>query len=338
MASDETLGHAVTDPKRKRLANRPSPVRRLGVLVMAYGGPDSLADVEAYLLDIRGGRPTPPALVEEVRERYRRIGGKSPLRAITEQQTDALRRALAGRGVAAEVTVGMRHWQPRIAAAVRRLADQGVTEAVGVTLAPHYSRRSVGAYQEQVRAAVAATAAAPRFTFVRQFCDHPRFVAAVARDLRCALDALPGGSGARVLLSAHSLPAAWVAEGDPYPEQLSTSAAAVADAARLRSGQWRQCYQSAGARPGAWLGPSLGDEVRSAAADGVRAVLVAPFGFVADHVEILYDIDVELRELGESLGVAVSRTRSLGSDPELIEVLADRVLDAAAAHGADRAG
>ena len=330
-------GHAVTDPKV--LADRPTPVARLGVLVMAYGGPDSLADVEPYLLDIRGGRPTPPALVEEVRERYRRIGGKSPLREITERQADALRQALAGRGVAAAVAVGMRHWQPRIGPAVRRLTEQGVTEAVGVTLAPHYSRRSVGAYQEQVLAAVAATAAAPRFTFVRQFCDHARFVAAVARDLRCALDdAPPGGSGARVLFSAHSLPEAWVADGDPYREQLSTSAAAVAEAARLRPEQWRQCYQSAGARPGAWLGPSLDEEVRAAAADGVRAVLVAPFGFVADHVEILYDIDVELCELGESLGVAVSRTSSLGSDPELIAVLADRVLDAAAAHGADLAG
>ncbi len=304
---------------------------RLGVLVMAYGGPDSLDDIEPYLLDIRGGRPTPPELVEEVRERYRRIGGKSPLREITERQADALREALAGRGVAAAVAVGMRHWEPRIAPAVRRLAEQGATEAVGVTLAPHYSRRSVGAYQEQVRAAADATAAAPRFTFVCQFCDHPRFVAAVARDLRHALDALLDRAGARVLFSAHSLPVAWVGNGDPYPKQLRTSAAAVAAAANLRPGQWRQCFQSAGARPGAWLGPSLDEEVRMAAADGVREVVVAPFGFVADHVEILYDIDIELCELGDSLGVAVSRTRSPGSDPDLIAVLADRVLDARAA-------
>ena len=317
---------------------------RLGVLVMAYGGPDSLADVEPYLLDIRGGRPTPPALVEEVRERYRRIGGKSPLRGITERQAGALCDALRARGVAAHVEVGMRHWQPRIAAAVQRLAACGVTRAVGLTMAPHFSRRSVGAYQEQVRSAASNAAGAPAFTFVSQFCDHPRFTAAVAREVRSALHALPAtqapGAGAasfRVLFSAHSLPEAWVCDGDPYPSQLHASAVDIAAAAGLLPGQWRQCYQSAGARPGAWLGPALDQEVRSAAADGIRHVLVAPFGFVADHVEVLYDIDIELRELGDSLGVGVSRTHSLGSDPELMAALADRVLESAAAE-ADDAG
>ena len=315
---------------------------RLGVLVMAYGGPDSLADVEPYLLDIRGGRPTPPALVEEVRERYRRIGGKSPLREITEQQAAALGAALSGRGVAADVAVGMRHWQPRIAAAVQRLAARGVTRAVGLTMAPHYSRRSVGAYQEQVRAAAGELPDAPRFTFVSHFCDHPRFTAAVAREVCAALRALPEPSAAapdrpgfRVLFSAHSLPEAWVGGGDPYAQQLRASAAAVAEAAGLARGQWRQCYQSAGARPGAWLGPTLAEELRRAAADGVGHVVVAPFGFVADHVEVLFDIDIELRELGESLGVGVSRTRSLGSDPELMAALADRVLKSAADGTAD---
>ncbi len=317
---------------------------RLGVLVMAYGGPASLADVEPYLLDIRGGRPTPPALVEEIRERYRRIGGKSPLREITERQAEALRSALCARGVAADVEVGMRHWQPRIAAAVQRLTERGVTRAVGLTLAPHYSRHSVGAYREQVQAAVRDTAAAPRFTFVAQFCDHPRFTAAVARELRAALGGLaaapgaaPGAPGIRVLFSAHSLPEAWVAGGDPYPEQLRASAATVAEAAGVPPGQWRQCYQSAGARPGAWLGPALDEEVRLAAADGVRDLVVVPFGFVADHVEILFDIDIELRELGAALGVRVSRTRSLGTDPELMAALADRVLAAADDEGADDA-
>jgi ferrochelatase len=312
-------------------------VSRLGVLVMAYGGPDSLADVEPYLLDIRGGRPTAPALVEEIRERYRRIGGKSPLREITEQQAEALRTALAARGVAADVTVGMRHWQPRIAAAVQHMTGLGVTHAVGLAMAPHYSRRSVGAYQEQVRAAASGTTGAPPFSFVSHFGDHPRFTAAVAREVRAALHALaeaseaaPGAPPFRVLFSAHSLPEAWVDGGDPYPGQLRASAAAAAAAAGLQPDQWRQCYQSAGARPGAWLGPALEDEVRLAAADGIGHVVVAPFGFVADHVEILFDIDIELRELGDSLGVRVSRTRSLGTDPELMAALADRVLESAA--------
>ena len=315
---------------------------RLGVLVMAYGGPDSLADVEPYLLDIRGGRPTPAALVEEVRERYRRIGGKSPLRQITERQAEALRATLRSRGIAAEVEVGMRHWQPRIAAAVRRLAERGVTHAVGLTMAPHYSRHSVGAYADQVRAAADASADAPRFTFVAHFCDHPRFTAAVARAVRAALHALPvapgtadGRPGVRVLFSAHSLPEAWVDAGDPYAAQLRDSAAAVAAAAGLTAAQWRQCYQSAGARPGAWLGPALGDEVREAAADGIGNVIVAPFGFVADHVEVLFDIDIELRTLGDSLGVRVSRTRSLDTDPELMAALADRVLESAGNGAAD---
>ena len=304
---------------------------RLGVLVMAYGGPDSLADVPAYLQDIRGGRPTPPALVAEVRERYRRIGGRSPLRAVTERQAAALGQALRSRGVEATVAVGMRHWQPRIAAAVGRLAEQGVTKAVAVALAPHYSRRSVGAYQDQVRAAAAALPAAPRFAFVSHFGDHPRFIAAVARDLLQVRAALRDPERARVLFSAHSLPAAWVAGGDPYPAQLRASAAAVAANAGLQPGQWRQCFQSAGARPGAWLGPSLEEELRAAAGADVREVTVAPFGFVADHVEILFDIDLELRALGDSLGVRVTRTPALGSDPELCAALADRVQEAAAA-------
>ena len=304
---------------------------RLGVLVMAYGGPDSLDDVAPYLQDIRGGRPTPPALVEEVRERYRRIGGSSPLRGITEGQAAALGRALQSRGVDATVVVGMRHWQPRIAAAVEHLAEQGLAGAVGVALAPHYSRRSVGAYQEQVRAAVAALPAAPRFGFVSHFGDHPRFVAAVARDLRRVRATLHDPERARVLFSAHSLPAAWVAGGDPYPAQLGASATAVAAHAGLQPCQWRQCFQSAGARPGAWLGPSLEEELHAAAGDGVREVTVVPFGFVADHVEILFDIDLELRAFGESLDITLTRTPSLGSDPELIAALADRVQDAAAA-------
>ena len=317
---------------------------RLGVLVMAYGGPDSLADVEPYLLDIRGGRPTPPALVEEIRERYRRIGGRSPLREITERQAQALRATLCERGVAADVEVGMRHWQPRIAAAVQRLAERGVTRAVALAMAPHYARRSVGAYQEQVRTAAGAAARAPRFTFVSHFCDHPRFTAAVASEVRAALralpeppDAAPTATGFRVLFSAHSLPQAWVGGGDPYPDQLRSSAAAVAAAAGLAPGQWRQCYQSAGARPGAWLGPALDEEVRLAADEGIGHVVVAPFGFVADHVEVLFDIDIELRELGDSLGVSVSRTRSLGTDRGMMAALADRVLESAA-DGAAGAG
>ena len=310
---------------------------RLGVLVMAYGGPDSLDDVAAYLQDIRGGRPTPAALVAEVRERYRRIGGGSPLRGITERQAADLGRALQARGAEATAVVGMRHWHPRIAQAVRRLAEQGVTEAVAVALAPHYSRRSVGAYQDQVRAAVAALPAAPRFAFVSHFCDHPRFIAAVARDLLQVRAALDDPARARVLFSAHSLPEAWVADGDPYPEQLRTSAREVATHAGLQPRRWRQCFQSAGARPGAWLGPSLEEELRGAAGDGVREVTVVPFGFVADHVEILFDVDIELRELGDSLGVSVSRTRSLGTDPELMAALADRVLESAADGAANAA-
>ncbi len=302
----------------------------LGLLVMAYGGPESLDDVAEYLQDIRGGRPTPPALVKEVRDRYRRIGGTSPLRAATEAQAAAVGRELDRRGVPVTVVVGMRHWHPRIAPAVERLAAQGVTSAVGLALAPHYSRRSVGAYHEQVRAAVAAHGGSVRFGFVSHFGDHPRFTAAVARDLVRVRESLDAPAAARVLFSAHSLPAEWVSDGDPYPGQLRASAEAVASAAGLPPSRWRLCYQSAGARPGTWLGPSLEDEVRRAAADGVRDVTVVPFGFVADHVEILFDIDIELRELGDSVEVAVTRTPSLGTDPELIAVLADRVQDAAA--------
>ncbi len=301
----------------------------LGVVVMAYGGPDSLDEVAPYLLDIRGGRPTPPELIAEVRERYRRIGGRSPLRAVTEAQARALEMELQARGNAVAVTVGMRHWKPRIAEAVAHLAGRGVRAAVAVAMAPHYARRSVGEYHRQVQAACGALPAAPRFAFVSHYCDHPRFVAAVARDLRRVRAGLADPERVRVLFSAHSLPAAWLEEGDPYVAQLRESAAAVAARAGLPAGSWRQCFQSAGARPGAWLGPSLTAELHAAARSGVPAVLVVPFGFVADHVEVLYDIDLELRELGATLGVAVARTPALGTDPDLIAAVADRVLDAA---------
>ena len=297
---------------------------------MAYGGPDSLADVAPYLHDVRGGRPTPPELVAEVRERYRRIGGRSPLREITAAQAQALATELRTRGMAVELGVGMRHWQPRIGPAVAQMAARGVTAAVGVTMAPHYARRSVGEYQRLVQEACSTMPAAPRFAFVSHFADHPRFAAAVARDLCRVRAELPAPDRARVLFSAHSLPEAWVGDGDPYVNQLRESAAAAAARAGLGPDQWRQCFQSAGARPGAWLGPSLEEEVRAAARDGVAAVVVVPFGFVAEHVEVLFDIDLELRELGAALGVTVTRTPTLGTDPELVAVLADRVWDAAA--------
>ena len=298
---------------------------RVAVLLMAYGGPASLDEVEPYLLDVRGGRPVTPEFLAEITSRYARIGGRSPIRELTEAQAAAVGRRL---GAGFPVYVGMRHWHPYIRDAVDRIAADGHRRVVGIVLAPHYSAMSVGVYQKRL-----LEAARGRFqtALVRSWGDHPKFLAPVAERVTQALQRFPAPQAVQVLFTAHSLPERILAMADPYPEELKASAAAVAKLAGLS--EWRVAYQSAGATPEPWLGPEAGALLTELAARGHRAFLIVPFGFVCDHVEILYDVDVTYRALAARLDVQLERTASLNDDPLLVEALSGLARKAAAERG-----
>jgi protoporphyrin/coproporphyrin ferrochelatase len=279
------------------------------VILMAYGSPATAEDIRPYFEDIRGGRPVSDEAVAELAERYRRIGGRSPLDEVTEAQRAALEREL---GIA--VFVGMKHWQPRIAEAVERALDGGATRLIGVVLAPHYSRMSVGEYRERLEAALAGRDA--ELTLVESWHDDPAFVEVVADRVR--------GTDAWVVFTAHSLPERILASGDPYQEQLLESARLVADRAGLGD-RWSFAFQSASSTGEPWLGPDILDELERLSAEGRRKVLVAPVGFVSDHLEILWDLDVEAREKAQELGLHLDRIESMNDDPAFIRAVAGLV-------------
>ena len=298
---------------------------RVAVLLMAYGGPGSLDEVEPYLLDVRGGRPTSPQLVEEIKGRYAQIGGRSPIRELTEAQATGVRRALGERFA---VYVGMRHWHPYIRDVVERMLADGHQRVVGIVLAPHYSTMSVGAYQKHL---LDAAGGRLETALVRSWGDHPKFLDLVAERIAQALQRFPSPRTVQVLFTAHSLPERILATGDQYPADLRASAAAVARRAGLAA--WHFAFQSAGATSEPWLGPEAGAVMTELAGQGHQAFLIVPIGFVCDHVEVLYDVDIVYRSLAERLGVQLERTASLNDDPLLVGALAEIAHDAAAGRG-----
>lgn len=290
------------------------------ILLMAYGAARCPEDIPAYLADIRGGRPAPPELVAEVTHRYGLLGGRSPLFDITEAQAEGLRRALRARGSDAEVAVGMRHSEPFIAKVVAAKAGPGRV-VVGLPLTPFQSSLSVGAYFKKLDEAAAG------LTVLRAGAWHlnESLVGAYAARVREAAARLPG---AVLLMTAHSLPQRILAAGDPYPQQLQETSAAVAKAAGFPS--FRFAYQSRGATAEPWLGPDAGEALRDIAASGAKAVVLCPVGFVSDHMETLYDDDVLYKGQAESLGLAFSRAGALNDHPLFAEALADTALAALA--------
>jgi ferrochelatase len=290
---------------------------RLAVLLMAYGGPGGLDEVEPYLQDVRGGRPTSPDLVQEIRARYARIGGRSPILELTRAQAAGVARALGDRF---RVYVGMRHWRPYIGETVGEILRAGHGRLVGVVMAPHYSGMSVGAYEKQL---LEAAGGRIETALVRRWGQHPRFLEAVSARVVEALQRFPQPKALQVIFTAHSLPQRILTTGDPYADELRASAAEVAR--RLQLADWHVAYQSAGAGATAepWLGPDVGELITELAGRGKDAFLIVPIGFVCDHVEILYDIDVACRALAEGLGVHLERTGSLNDDPGLVAAVAD---------------
>lgn len=293
------------------------------VLLMAYGSPDRLDQVEAYYTDIRRGSPPPAPLLEELLNRYRAIGGGSPLSRVVERQRVALADELARRGTPWPVYAGMRHIAPRIGTVVEQMASNGITQVVAIALAPQKSSNGVG-YRRSVDAALAALgSAAPKYVFVESWHDEPRFIEALATATSEAIAHLRDPAAARVMFTAHSLPSRVVVEGDPYPDELARTAALVA--ARIGLESFHFAFQSAGRTDEPWLGPDMLAEVRRLGSEGVRELVVSPVGFVAEHLEVLYDIDIEAQGVANSVGMRIERARSLNDDPTFIAGLADIV-------------
>jgi protoporphyrin/coproporphyrin ferrochelatase len=285
---------------------------KTAVVLMAYGSPDRLEDVPAYLADIRGGRPVRPEAVEELVERYRRIGS-SPLNEITEAQRAELEGELG-----LPVFAGMKHWKPRITDAVGHALTGGAQRIVGLVLAPHFSQMSIGGYRERLEAAVDGAA---DLAVIESWHDNPPFLDLVADRVREA----GAGEDAHVVFTAHSLPTRILADGDPYLAQLLESSSLVAARLGLAPSRWSFAFQSESATGEPWLGPDILEHMEALAQQGVRKLLVVPIGFVADHLEILWDIDVEAREKSRELGVELDRTESLNDDPRFVAALADLV-------------
>ena len=276
------------------------------VVLMAYGSPDRLGDVPAYYADIRGGRPIAPEQLEDLVERYRRLGieQSNPLNEITERTRAALAAELD-----LPVYTGMRHWRPPIADAVEAALAGGARTIVGLVLAPHYSRLSIGAYRRLLEEAVGDRA---ELVVVERWGDDPGFVAFVAERLR--------GERRHVIFTAHSLPARILDEGDPYEDELLASARLVAEEAGLA--RWSFAYQSASPTGEPWLGPDILDHLDELRRQGVDDVLVCPLGFVSDHLEVRWDIDTEAAEKADELGMRLERTSMPNDDPAFVRVLA----------------
>jgi ferrochelatase len=273
---------------------------------MAYGSPERLEDVPAYYADIRGGRPVRPELLADLVERYRRLGidDESPLNAITE-----LTRARLERELGSPVFTGMKHWTPRIGDAAERAVSRGAETVVGLVLAPHYSRLSVGRYRRQLEDALAGRA---ELRFVESWHDDPRFVELLADRIR--------GTDAHVVFTAHSLPARILGEGDPYEEQLLETSRLVAERAGVAD--WTFSYQSESSTGEPWLRPDILEHLATLRDRGVRDVLACPIGFVSDHLEIRWDLDTEAAGRARELGLRFARIELPNADPAFIQVLA----------------
>jgi ferrochelatase len=296
-----------------------------GVLVMGYGTPGGPGDLEAYYTHIRGGRPPSKEMLEELASRYEAIGW-SPLNEVTHRQADGLQERLEAVAPCRwRVYVGMKHAPPFIGDIVRRMAGDGISEGVGIVMAPHYSRMSTGTY---IACAEEARRALPQpfpMTYVERWGEHPGFLDAVADRLTAARAELPEAIRAEtpVVFSAHSLPERVLAWADPYPDELRRTAAAVAERTGVR--RWTLAYQSAGRTAEPWLGPDVRDAVRQLHQAGDRSVVMCSIGFVADHLEVLYDLDIEVRDLCASLGMRFVRSASLNDHPLMLDALADLV-------------
>lgn len=294
---------------------------------MAMGGPDSLEAVAPYLNDVRGGRPTPPKLLEEITERYRMTGGKSPVLAITRELARQLETRLneEGRGESPrfKAYVGLRHWHPYIRETYGDIVKDGIGQLVGLCLAPQNSQMSVGAYIKKVEEAQAATGAVVPFTCVASWNRHPMLIQAITSNIRDALQKFPDDVRTRVpvLFTAHSLPERILKDDDPYPREVRGTVEAVISLMQPQT--WRFAFQSQGKSEEKWLGPTVEETLAELQGLGHRHVLVAPIGFVSDHLEVLYDIDIDFKKRALAMGMQLERIAMLNTSRPLLDTLSD---------------
>ena len=305
------------------------------VILLAYGGPESLDDIPAYLLDIRGGRPTSQELIDDISDRYRQIGGRSPLLDITY---DVAKKVSAR--VKVPVYVGMRHWSPYIADVVEQMANNGIEQIVAICMAPHYSMLSIGKYREKLDQAIdqsqTVTGQGISVSFIESWHTQPAYLDGIAGNVRQTLERWPAAEQAqvKVIFTAHSLPSFILEKGDPYDSQLRESAGLLAEMLELPDERWTFSYQSAAQTGMPWLGPQIEELVPELARDDEHNLLIAPIGFISDHVEILYDIDIGLQDIAQANGVRVERTPMLNASQPLVmalSVLAQEALEPASA-------
>jgi protoporphyrin/coproporphyrin ferrochelatase len=289
-------------------------VRKYALLLLAHGSPDSVDDVPEFLLHVSRGRPLPPHVVDEVKYRYGRIG-RSPLTTIALRQAE-----LVANKLDIPVYVGMRNWKPFIAETVQRMSSDGISHAVVICLSPQNSRTSVGLYRSALNGAVPFT-----LDFVDSWHNHPLLIQAFTQKLRDGWEPACRSMGAEIpiVFTAHSVPQRTITDGDPYETQVRETAYLVAQETGLQPGQWHFAFQSQGMTGGPWLGPSLEQSLLLLKAEGHRAVFVQPVGFLSDHVEVLYDIDIAFKQHAEKEGMRLWRAESLNDSPLLIEALVD---------------
>jgi ferrochelatase len=296
------------------------------VLLIAFGGPEKPGDIRPFLRIVTEGRRIPADRIEEVAHHYEAIGGRSPLGELTRLQAAGLRQALARTGDARPVYVGMRNWHPFLFETIGEMRGQGHRRALGIILSSFQTEASWERYMLDVAAArETAGAGAPEVSFAAPWAEHPLFIEAMVDRAATALAEVPvtRREAAQLVFTAHSVPVA-MAAGSPYMEQLGSVAGRIAE--RLARGRWSVAYQSRSGSPREpWLEPDIGDALRALARDGTRDVVVSPIGFVCDHVEVLYDLDIEARQVAERLGLSFHRAAAANDHPRFIEMLADLV-------------
>jgi len=293
----------------------------IGLLVMAYGGPNNIDEVEPYLLDVRGYRPTAPEIIHEVRERYREIGGRSPILEQTQAQASALEAALNTSGQEFKAFVGMRHWHPYIKDTLAEMQAQGIEGAVGLVMAPHRSRMSIEAYYKKISEAGSPIEVAP----ILDWHLLPGYLDALVSRVCATLERFPAEvrSQVPVIFSAHSLPERILTWSDPYPDQLRETVDAVMPC--LGDQPHDFAFQSAAISNEPWLGPDVSESIKRYAVQGQKNIISCPIGFVCEHVEVLYDIDIVYQKLARSLGVRLERIEMVHTAPQMMTGLAELI-------------
>lgn len=300
-------------------------VEKKAILLMAYGSPNKPEEVEPYYTHIRGGRKPSFEEVENLKERYSAIGGKSPLAEITKSTARKLETKLGGEY---RVYAGMKHWHPYISEVFDQISQDHISELTAIALAPHYSKMSIGSYQEAARVANSAHGEKINLLFVNQWYKNQVFLASWVERIEKRLHEKLGNVRREevfVLFTAHSLPERILTWGDPYKNQLIDTANELAKRLSLKDNQYSFAFQSAGHTSEPWLGPDILDRLHELRNSGAVHVLVAPIGFVSDHLEILYDIDIEAVTLSKELGFHLERTESFNDSDDFVNVLASVV-------------